>query len=1037
MNYIDILKLIKAHGGSLQKVRVYGRIYTTTKRPSNLLPSCKTQNGGTFAVMDVIAVDLSYYAQYLKEKGIYNKTNKYFVNGCICMYINSSTIIPDWYCSYGTLRLGKKNNDNYVVLFDFRKNGSNWVIAQNALDDIEYKVEFGEGSPICNYIEGISPKPDSLSSLQEMMGVLPQENEPLRPQPIMEDLGTAPIVDNTVKSSALMGVLEEKDRDRVEPFSSRIVDYKTIVSNTRLRLDNSINALSDKYASCNDTLAINLARNIRDNMRFKPVSTAKTGKMLLKGYLEQFGKLSTQKYCGVQCSDFMIDYFDQIVEYYERGADVSFGNEALQLFNEAFADSERFFEGVLSQVTKIDFGLSRSFLEMKGVFFSKIVTTNPYILFVLGFISFKDAESLALYFNNVYKKVRYRNMCILHNKITSKDDNDTMYLKDDIVSSGLPIRVTQYRCENGLSKAIVSNIECYFTKEHVTDYDFSSWSKGRGMYVTSYMTKHYIELAIKDYCDYGLGVVLDDKYITSLNLLDREVYVYEELWQLGEKSTGHDSDLIDEYIDEYESEIGFKLEKEQRMGVHLLERCCGVLTGGAGSGKTTTVDCMVYVKRKLDQKCGVKYGAPTGKAAKVLQGVVKEPVKTLHSLGGLSIGEDTILDTDEYGSQESNTIYFFDETSMVTIGLISKVLKKVKGANIYFIGDVHQLNAIGKGMVLKNLLRFLPCVFLKVSKRSAENSGITYNSRLINSNSLMPLVDKSDFIRIPCPDADIPNIVEDIARKYLGYKTKRNLSLPEIQGVAKDDIQIVSPFVKSSYTWGTTQLNKRLQPLFNTNGNYNDRFWSGENYFIKGDRVIHTKLNLKEMQWYSSYKGGNFQKIYGYGIANGEVGKLVDFIHSSKCSFYDEVEDMPDDDFGYPENIRKDEAFTGYFVVVEYYDYMQGRPFYILYRAFGLDNPEKGFELRDKDIRFLELFYAGSVHKLQGSQSKIVICCLGIVRTKNFLTRNMLYTMVTRGSNLVILVGSVDDSPNSQLNRSRQDIADEGVLTIGELIAKG
>jgi ATP-dependent exoDNAse (exonuclease V) alpha subunit len=122
--------------------------------------------------------------------------------------------------------------------------------------------------------------------------------------------------------------------------------------------------------------------------------------------------------------------------------------------------------------------------------------------------------------------------------------------------------------------------------------------------------------------------------------------------------------------------------------------------------------------------------------------------------------------------------------------------------------------------------------------------------------------------------------------------------------------------------------------------------------------------------------------------------------------------------------------------VVEYYDYISSRNFYILYRVEvnNFITSNEGTVFKGDDITKLNLFYAGTCHKLQGSQAKIIICPLDTVNYSGFITRQMLYTEVTRGEKLVFMLGSVDNSPTSMLTRARKDIASVSTLTVGEII---
>ena len=136
--------------------------------------------------------------------------------------------------------------------------------------------------------------------------------------------------------------------------------------------------------------------------------------------------------------------------------------------------------------------------------------------------------------------------------------------------------------------------------------------------------------------------------------------------------------------------------------------------------------------------------------------------------------------------------------------------------------------------------------------------------------------------------------------------------------------------------------------------------------------------------------------------------------------------------------MRDDSRYSedgAYFVIVEYFDYLSQSNFYILYRAKTTKfESQIGLSLNGDDLSKLNLFYAGTTHKLQGSQAKLIISVLGNVNFKGFITRNMIYTMMTRAEKLEFLVGSVTNDFNSMLSNARRDIASLDTLTVGEVL---
>jgi ATP-dependent exoDNAse (exonuclease V) alpha subunit len=422
--------------------------------------------------------------------------------------------------------------------------------------------------------------------------------------------------------------------------------------------------------------------------------------------------------------------------------------------------------------------------------------------------------------------------------------------------------------------------------------------------------------------------------------------------------------------------------------------------------------------------------------------------------------KEGIFSQDETDSSSEDVAYFFDENAMVTIDTFYAMLKKIdtETSRIYLFGDYNQLPPIGKGLMFKNLLRFMPCVCLTVSKRAAEGSHITLNSNYINNNSdgtnWKYLESGDDFFLMTCSDESITTATALLVKHYLGKGTPEEEQrlckplhldhLPKVDGLTPDDIQVVSPLSKVNYAWGSTRLNTMLQPLFNNNTGYRNTIINQkpktDNYtrFLIGDRVIHSSKNMYSMQWYSSIDHGVCQKTYGYGICNGEVGKIVSYFHADSVEFSDEIGFEPED-FKYPDNMRDDSSYSGsdaWFVAVKYYDYLSDSNYYILYRTTeNMINPSsQGKTLFGEDLDKLMLFYAGTTHKLQGSQAKLIISVLGDVNYKGFITRNMIYTTFTRGEKLVFGVGSVSNTAKSMLTKARQDVAGVNTLTIGEIL---
>lgn len=1075
---IDIIALLKAFNGKLENVRLFGKISARLNRPSNLSVTCKEQANGIFAKFEVYAIDLSYYSSYLKDYGYHEKDGIYLLakNSSVCVYIPKEGYrYPDFYTVNGTLRFGSKSsNSNYCVMFNFRKYNNNWEIKHNSLSDVVVS-DWEEGSE--HKVLGLR-----MAQLGEVQYSKSADN--LVPIRCVEDKRVYAVSDkeqgvSTSENYISQTVLNSNINKQSHESRNKILAHSEVAKKLQDKLNISLSSrykfiarLKNDY-STEDADAINrLATALLQNFSRKASVYGSTGKSILTKYLKEFSDWN-KNYLGTKLYKLVLDSYSEIYGMITNGSEVSLIDHAWTLCKNAFGDREVFYAGVVSKILGIPtdkmFNLEQICAE-NGIHLSKLLNDNPYYIIVISQdFKFNEVEYIAHCFgvSNNKDLDNYRNMGILDSFINDKSNGSTLFNKTVLYNNKLGLIFSQAKHNKiasvgtYLSNSTLKDIETFIGTK-VSLYSSSGFRKQGYNFIKPLNNSEVIK-AIELYIESGLGIDFEN-YITSSNYLNKELYVYNFLYDMGSTPTNFDVNLIEKYIKEYESIVGFTLEEEQHKAVLLLLNKAGVVAGSAGSGKTTVSNCLVYVLRKLVPDLSIKFAAPTGKAAKRMQEVVKEPVKTLCSMFRTANSDTSgIFDRvdEDDGVAENNVAYFFDESAMVTIDLLYSVLTKMSSDSyLYLFGDFHQLSPIGKGVPFKDALRFMPCVFLTVSKRAAEGSQITANSDIINNNSeydnWKPLVSGKDFFLAPCNDDIINNLIVALCKFYLNKKLtseENNLiyqyvgSLTELTPnfkYSKDDIQVVTPLAKSSYRWGSSSLNKILQPIFNETRSYDLTFYTKlsnsqyKNKFVVGDRVIHKDTNMYSMQWYSSYENGEFKKIWGSGIFNGEVGTIVGFYPTESCIFEEPDEEKPE---GYvePRNIRDDSKFNDtntWFVVVKYYDYMSDKDFYILYRCKeDLNNEDNtGITFISEDLTMLDLFYAGTTHKFQGSQAKIVIAPLGVVNFKGFITRNMMYTVYTRAEKIVIALGSVGNDKNSMLSRARHEVAESSILTIGEIL---
>ena len=1057
---IDLIQLLRAYGSTTPRgcsVTLYGCLTHKIDRPSSLGVSAVQPPNSMFCEMEVYAVELRDFKSYLKQLNLDSQDSVYLVNGALAVLVDSNTIVPQNCIIRG--RVSQQKSDlqflsliNWIPSTDVN-GGRIWNLQCSVVEDLDLS-DLHE-SRCKTYISGLAMGTCSMpKDVQDLPRFRSYPSKGYEMKPLASSLAmyeASATIEQPVVSSNKFNVIS---RDKVEPIPDIVDELDSIHVDAKVRRDKFIDDLHSVYSVPTDYVN-DLVNKITLMFETKLVNKGYNGRKLLKKYLQSFGSVASSKVGKHRVDDILLDIgvWSDIAKYLKGELD----NLPLQLgaVNElcelAFSDKERFYAGIIGVICGID----RSDLadiankcSIRGMYFSSIVNDNPYVLNLFG-LSYKATELLAtcMGFQCSNGLDTYRNIAILNNYcVSSSDNSNTMYKLNAIKHEVMGITLTPMQYDkvstlgSYLKQDMLFNIKTYLTDSIYAGVLPKSFTKVGNKYINKIGN---MDKVVADYVACGLGCIINDEYLISSKYLGYELSIYKTLHSMGEHTYGYDYTRIEELIDEYESQIGFKLEPEQRRAVHLCDVQSGVITGGAGAGKTTTADCLVYVLRKLDPLADIQYAAPTAKAAKRLQEVVKQPVQTMHSKFKLGLGTDSTLFEEQSWGIKSIVTYIFDECAMASTELLYKVLSRISpNSRAYFLGDINQLNPIGKGTPFKDMLGYMPCVKLMVSKRAAEGSDITRQADILNNYDSLPITSGKDFILGNCDTSNMINLAVKLCKYYLGNADdieKRYIlntlgvsSLPTVPDLSPDDIQVVTPLNKPTYAWGAEKLNQRLQEVFNVGGTYNNVYYVYDNILKVGDRVIHQSKNMYNMQWYSSYTGGNLRKTWGAGICNGDVGHIVGLLHSDDCSFLKENTPKPSD-FDYPDSLRDDATWDGDFLVVEYHDYMSDSNYYILYRCIAYDNPKHqgSISIMGEDLNMLSLFYAGTVHKLQGSQAKIIIFTMqGMGNRSNFLSRNMVYTAWTRGTKLVFSIGDMKGA----LTQARGIIAGNDTLTLGMIL---
>ncbi len=274
------------------------------------------------------------------------------------------------------------------------------------------------------------------------------------------------------------------------------------------------------------------------------------------------------------------------------------------------------------------------------------------------------------------------------------------------------------------------------------------------------------------------------------------------------------------------------LADKQKEGVIMaLTQPVGVLTGGPGTGKTTSMRAVIKVlaaKRKR-----VVLAAPTGRAAKRLSEATGLEAKTLHRLLAIKPGSKAQFDAD---TPLSADIVIIDETSMLDTLLMNTLLKAIApGTHVLFVGDADQLPSVGAGNVLADLIDSsrLPVVRLEQIFRQSESSAIATNARRINCGQ-MPLIGGaiSDFFVFAEEDA------EQAGALIVDLVTKR---IPAKFGVTPADIQVLAPMHGGKA--GVAALNSSLQAALNPQADDKPQKAFGNRLFRQGDKVLQLRNN--------------------------------------------------------------------------------------------------------------------------------------------------------------------------------------------------
>lgn len=336
---------------------------------------------------------------------------------------------------------------------------------------------------------------------------------------------------------------------------------------------------------------------------------------------------------------------------------------------------------------------------------------------------------------------------------------------------------------------------------------------------------------------------------------------------------------VDEKIERIEREYDITYADLQKQAIkEALTKGMLILTGGPGTGKTTTLNAIIRLLKENGQK--VYLAAPTGRAAQRMSAVTGQEAKTIHRLLEVSfdIEDKPVFKKNEHNMLNCDAI-IVDEVSMVDCHLFESLMRALPlSCRLILVGDSDQLPSVGAGNVLHDLIacQMLPVVSLtQIFRQSMQSLIVTNAHKIVKGETPTLNRTDSDFFFIP------KNSMEDIADTVVDLCTRR---LKNTYGYScMEDIQILSPTKKGLL--GTYELNRAIQNIINPADNSKREITINFMTLREGDKVMQTKNNYN-INWVK--ENGEF----GDGIFNGDIGVLTEVnnqAHYVKVRYDDKV----------------------------------------------------------------------------------------------------------------------------------------------------
>ena len=444
-----------------------------------------------------------------------------------------------------------------------------------------------------------------------------------------------------------------------------------------------------------------------------------------------------------------------------------------------------------------------------------------------------------------------------------------------------------------------------------------------------------------------------EEWVYLMPYYKAEKNIAEKLIQLDEYKNIKQIDRFEKELDVFEKKSNIELSEEQLEAIRAINdhNVC-VITGGPGTGKTTIIRTIIDLYKHNEMKPVLC--APTGRAAKRMTETTGEEAKTLHrvlEIGSIVSDDTQNINTDFQVAPIDADIIIVDEMSMVDVFLMNYLCKAIyNGTKLVLVGDIDQLPSVGPGNVLRDIIESDTITTITLNKifRQAAKSKIVVNSHRTNNGE--------NFItKEEAKDNDYLEdffFIDENNQSKIRYQVI-SLSGERLKNYGDYDffknIQIITPTKKGDL--GTKELNHLLQETINPYSEDKKEKKFGDSIFREGDRIMQIKNNY-DIYWEKQ------NPIYetGSGVFNGEFGTIKQINEQEK-------------------NIK-----------IQFDD-------------------EKVVWYQFNELEQIDLAYAITVHKAQGSEFDVVIMVVG-QSAPMLLTRNLLYTGMTRAKKMLIIIGN-------------------------------